>query len=322
MKLSTILTSVALALALMLTSCSARSQEDKAMAGKKLTRAEERVIIHKGTEAPFSGEFVDFDKQGIYRCKRCGAALFSSGAKFHSGCGWPSFDDALPGAVREIPDADGQRTEIVCAACGAHLGHVFVGEGFTEKNVRHCVNSISMDFSAAGAVAGGKTEMNTGSYQDAYFAGGCFWGVEYWFDREPGVISAVSGYMGGPLDSPTYQQVKTGTTGHAETVRVVFNPAVTSYEKLARLFMEIHDPTQINRQGPDFGHQYRSAIFYADDGQRQVAEKLVVELKLKGYDVQTELAPAETFWPAEDYHQDYYEHKGSEPYCHSRVKRF
>lgn len=322
MKVSTVQLSALLGFALFLTSCSARSQEEVIVAKAKLTPAEERVILNKGTEPPFVGEFVDFDKQGTYRCRQCGAALFSSESKFHSGCGWPSFDEALPGAVREVPDRDGVRTEIVCAACGGHLGHVFRGEGFTDKDVRHCVNSISMDFEAAAAAGGGKSDMKTVDYEEAYFAGGCFWGVEYWFDREPGVISAVSGYMGGPLKNPTYQQVKTGATGHAETVRVVFDPRVTSYEKLAKLFMEIHDPTQINRQGPDVGHQYRSAIFFADDSQRAVAEKLFAELKLKGFDVQTELLPADTFWPAEDYHQDYYEHKGSEPYCHSRVKRF
>jgi peptide methionine sulfoxide reductase msrA/msrB len=184
------------------------------------------------------------------------------------------------------------------------------------------VNSISLEFSAAAQAPAVEERMMEKNVEDAYFAGGCFWGVEYWFDREPGVLKAESGYMGGELDNPSYDQVKTGATGHAETVHVVFDPAVTTYEKLARLFMEIHDPTEINRQGPDIGHQYRSAVFTVDDAQRTVIDRLVAELKAKGFRVQTEVRPAGRFWTAEEYHQDWYERKGSEPYCHSRVKRF
>ena len=113
---------------------------------KELTPMERFIIEEKGTERPFSGQYDDFDEDGIYHCKRCGAPLFESDSKFHSGSGWPSFDDALPNAIKEIPDKDGYRTEIVCAKCGAHLGHVFRGEGFTDKDTRHCVNSLSLDF--------------------------------------------------------------------------------------------------------------------------------------------------------------------------------
>jgi peptide methionine sulfoxide reductase msrA/msrB len=279
----------------------------------KLTPEEEKVIIHKGTEPPFSGKYYKYTEDGTYVCKRCGAPLFRSEDKFEAGCGWPSFDDEIPGAVKRIPDADGIRTEIVCANCGAHLGHVFSGEGFTDKDIRHCVNSISLDFVPA------DTETKT---QKAYFAGGCFWGTEYLLQETEGVISTRVGYMGGHKKNPTYKEVCSGTTGHAETVEVVFDPSKTSFEKLAKLFFEIHDPTQVNRQGPDVGNQYRSAIFYVDDNQKQVAEKLIKTLESKGYQVVTELTKADTFWVAEDYHQDYYETSGQQPYCHAYEKRF
>lgn len=279
----------------------------------KLTAEEERVIIHKGTEAPFSGELLHNKEEGTYVCKRCDAPLYVSNDKFDSGCGWPSFDDAIPGAVKRSVDADGRRTEITCAGCGAHLGHLFEGEGFTEKNARYCVNSISLDFMPASA------EVAT---EKAYFAGGCFWGVEHLLKQTEGVLSTTVGYMGGQTSNPTYQDVSYKSTGHAEAVEVVYDPTRTNYETLTRLFFEIHDPTQENRQGPDVGDQYRSAIFYVDNAQKQTAEKLIGILEGKGYDVATQLVMADTFWSAEGDHQDYYDKTGKEPYCHVYQKRF
>lgn len=156
----------------------------------------------------------------------------------------------------------------------------------------------------------------------AIFAGGCFWGVEHLMQQQKGVISVESGYIGGHIKNPTYKDVTTGKSGHAEAVRVIFDPRVVSYETLAKLFFEIHDPTQANGQGPDIGPQYRSEIFYANDNQKKIAEALIGKLRLKGYKVATVVTKATEFWPAEDYHQDYYQRKGTQPYCHKYTPRF
>ena len=278
-----------------------------------LTSEEERIIVHKGTERPFSGKYYDFWEEGTYVCKKCESPLFHSAAKFDAGCGWPSFDEEIPGAVIRQLDADGYRTEILCAHCGAHLGHVFTGEGFTPKNTRHCVNSLSLRFIP---------QNPSRTFDNAIFAGGCFWGVEYHFKKVKGVISTRAGYTGGTLNYPTYQEVCSGTTGHAEALEIIFDPQQIAFEDLAKLFFEIHDPTQLNRQGPDVGLQYRSAIFYFNEEQKAIAQKLISTLKSKGFDVVTSLEPATTFWPAEDYHQNYYEKTGKKPYCHIYTKRF
>ena len=276
-----------------------------------LTAEEKRIILGKGTERPFAGKYWNTFEPGSYLCRQCGTELYRSTSKFDSDCGWPSFDDEIPGAVKRQSDADGIRTEIVCAHCGAHLGHVFLGEGFTPKDTRHCVNSVSLVFRPAEKPA----------TDEAIFAGGCFWGVDHYFRQADGVLSVTSGYTGGHVANPTYEQVCTGQTGHAESVRVVFDPKRVSYEQLAKLFFEIHDPTQLNRQGVDVGLQYRSAVFYKNEQQKKTAGKLIAQLRAKGYDVVTQLVPASAFYPAEEYHQDYLtKHPGKS--CGLRVPRF
>ena len=291
------------------------NKSDKSRYYRPLTAKEKHVIIHKGTEAPFSGKYDNFRKDGVYVCKRCGAELYRSTDKFDAGCGWPSFDDAIPGAVTRRPDPDGMRTEITCSNCGAHLGHVFLNEGFTSKNTRYCVNSTSMVFIPAHPPKHATSDT-------AIFAGGCFWGVEYYMEKAPGVISVVDGYIGGHINNPTYEEVCSHTTGFAEAVEIAFDPQKTTYEKLARLFFQIHDPTQVNRQGPDIGDNYRSEVFYRNEDQKKTAEKLIQILEDKGYKVATKVRPATKFWKAEAYHQDHYDKHGGTPYCHKFVKRF
>lgn len=277
-----------------------------------LTAKEAAVIIGKATERPFSGEYYKYKEDGTYLCKQCDAPLYKSSSKFDSGCGWPSFDDAIPGAVKRIPDADGRRREIVCANCGGHLGHVFLGEGFTSKDTRYCVNSISLKFEKE------KEE----KLKKAYFAGGCFWGVEYYLEKQEGVIEVTSGYMGGHVKDPSYKEVSRGQSGHLELVEVVYDSSKVSYETLARLFFEIHDPEQRDGQGPDIGSQYLSAIFVSNDEERAIVQKLIKLLEKNGYKVATAIREKSVFYKAEGYHQNYYDIKGYEPYCHGYVKRF
>ena len=278
---------------------------------KELTADEKQVIIDKGTEVPFSGKYYNFSENGKYICKQCGNYLYKSSDKFLSNCGWPSFDDEIKDAVNHIADADGIRMEIVCAKCNAHLGHVFLNEGYTKKNTRHCVNSISLDFIPA--------EKNS---EVAIFAGGCFWGVEYLMKKQKGIISIESGYIGGTIKNPTYEIVCSNTSNYVEAVKIIFDPLLNNYETLAKLFFEIHDPTQIDRQGPDIGNQYRSEIFYTNPQQKIIIAKLIKILQKKGYNIATQLTPATDFYKAEDYHQDYYEGKETVQYCHKYTKRF
>jgi len=270
-----------------------------------LDQFEKYVILEKGTERPFSGKYDNFYEDGLYICKQCDIELFKSSSKFSSGSGWPSFDSALEN-VLEIADKDGFRTEIVCKNCNAHLGHVFKGEQFTPTNTRHCVNSVSLKF------------ISKDNFPKAYFAAGCFWGVEYFFEKLDGVVSAVSGYMGGDIENPTYEMVCSKTTGHIETVEVSYDDSKISFEELTKLFFKIHNFTQTDGQGPDIGPQYISAIFYTNLQEKNIVENIINKLHTMGYFVATKLIDAtpHKFYKAEEYHQDYYAKKGTIPYCH------
>lgn len=269
---------------------------------------EARVILDQGTEPAFCGDLLDNHRDGVYVCRLCGLPLFASDVKFDSGTGWPSFFQPVdPDHVHTRTDRSigMARTEILCARCGAHLGHVF-DDGPRPTGLRFCLNSVSLDFVGADEETPARSRPIT--LETAYFAGGCFWGVEDHFQNTPGVIDAVSGYQGGRVPNPTYKQVCYDDTGHAETVRVVYDPARITYRELLVRFFSMHNPTQLNRQGPDVGDQYRSVIFFANDDQRQEAEAYLAALRESGRfsrPIVTRVEAASPFYEAEEYHQDY-----------------
>ena len=261
-----------------------------------LTFEEKHILKDKGTEAPFTGEYNEHFEAGIFICRACDNPLYESNTKFNSGCGWPSFDDEIEGAITHYEDLSGGRvrTEICCKKCDGHLGHVFVGEQITAKDTRHCVNSLSIRFKSYSKL------------QRATFGAGCFWSVEKLFKATEGVYLTSVGYMGGDTDNPTYKEVCTGTTNHVEVVDLYFNAEKVSYFILLNLFWANHNPTTLNRQGFDNGTQYRSIVFYHNEQQLIEVEQSIKEQQENWEDkIVTQVIDSSTFYRAEEYHQNY-----------------
>lgn len=268
---------------------------------KILTPEQFRVMRKKGTEKPYSGTYNDHYQKGVYHCAGCGTPLFLSDTKYDHGTGWPSFTAPADETNLEYRDDFSlfmKRVEVICGTCGAHLGHVF-DDGPSPSNRHYCINSVALDFEADASV----------KWRYATFAAGCFWGVEDKFGKIEGVVRTTVGYTGGSVQNPSYQQVCRGNTGHAEAIHIFFDPAVVSYSELLDAFFRLHDPTQLNRQGPDIGSQYRSVIFYHDEEQKREAEKMIEKLERSGRfknPVVTQVVPVSAFYPAEEYHQKFY----------------
>ncbi len=306
--------------------------ENKGDKKKNLTPMQIRVTQECGTEPPFNNEFWNNKKAGIYVDIVSGEPLFSSLDKFDSGTGWPSFTKPLEDA-NIIARADNSlgmnRVEVRSKKANSHLGHVF-DDGPRPTGQRYCINSAALRFiPAEDLVKEGygeyqklfnkqKANSDDSKYEMATFAAGCFWGVESCFKQQKGVIETTVGYTGGTYPNPTYRDVCTGITGHAEAVQIKYDPKIVSYEDLLSLFWRTHNPTTPDQQGPDIGTQYRSAIFYHNETQRIAAEKSKEEFDRSGIysnKAVTQIAPASTFYPAEEYHQDYFEKHGGRS-CH------
>ncbi|MEP7111047.1 MAG: bifunctional methionine sulfoxide reductase B/A protein [Ferruginibacter sp.] len=277
---------------------------------KILTPEQFNITREQGTERPFSSEYENNKDTGIYYCVSCKNPLFSSVTKFNSGTGWPSF--YAPYSIKSLKvsvDNSGgsTRDEISCQRCDAHLGHVF-RDGPKPTGLRYCMDGVALLFQ--------KEDINA-RLSKASFAAGCFWCEEAVFESVKGVREVISGYAGGNEENPTYEEVGSGATGHAESIEVYYDSAIVSFPSLLKVFFASQDPTQVNGQGPDKGKQYRSIAFYRNDDEKKLIEDYIKQLTASGAysnPIATQVIPFTKFWRAEDYHQNYIQHNPGERY--------
>ena len=273
---------------------------------KSLLTAEQFTITRlKGTERAFSSELCSYFEPGRYSCVCCDTELFDAQEKFESGTGWPSFTQPIKEnvvAYHKDNTFDMQRIEAICNICDAHLGHVFK-DGPIPGGLRYCINALSL-------------KKVTVSEKKIDFGGGCFWCTEAIFQRVKGVLKVESGYSGGAVINPTYREVCSGVTGHAEMVEITYNPGEISFEDLLKIHLSTHNPTTVDRQGADSGSQYRSVIFYRTETEKQAAIRIIDEVQKSYPDmIVTQLQMFDHFFKAEDYHQDYYNRNQEAGYC-------
>lgn len=310
---------------------------------KHLTKEQFKVTQECATENPFNNAYWNHKEAGIYVDVVNGKPLFASNDKFDSGTGWPSFTKPIDGkAVKDEEDrSHGMvRVEVKSKDAGSHLGHVFDDGPKDKGGKRYCINSASLRFVSVlnmdrdgygeylknfpkEVIEKAKKEreekLKNGDYESTILAGGCFWGVQDLLRKIPGVIDTEVGYSGGSFENPTYEDMKTGKTGHAEAVKIVFDTKVISYEALLDFFFRLHDPTTLNQQGNDVGAAYRSELFYTNEKQKQAAEKKIKEWndsKRWSKPIVTKVTAASKFWLAEEYHQDYLVKKPNGYTCH------
>ncbi len=284
--------------------------EKTEMEWKEILSPEQFQITRlKGTERANSSEMCSLFQPGIYQCVCCKSELFDAQEKFDSGSGWPSFTQPIKVnsvAYKKDVSYGMTRVEALCNSCDSHLGHVFP-DGPEPSGLRYCMNALSL-------------EKKENILETATFGGGCFWCTEAIFENLKGVQKVLSGYSGGELSNPTYREVCSGRTGHAEVIQISFDPSQISFEDLAIVHLSTHNPSLLNQQGADKGTQYRSIILYHNDVQLEKSKEVIFEFsKHLDKPIVTELKKFEVFYEAEAAHQNYFSSDPEKPYCQNVI---